>query len=270
MRLTSILLAVLALSIGPLCSASITGVAGGTPAPGATLGPYFMTPFPDEYRTGEVFDVDSPLGGQVFFFRELPSDPPTDPPTYTYSPLSLRINSPSSWTAIEHIYTGKVYFTQLSSPSSMRLTLPSNTVAFYFYATSNHTGDHDISATASGTSADGTSLTPESLTQGTDASHGASYYGFYAGSGESLTTIDLEVVGGPSWCDLNAGFTLGAFGIAIPGYAPPGSDVIVTDPETGTTISFETVTQGGQTTVTTSAPGQTQGPPAGFKLVTTP
>ncbi len=265
MRLTWILLVVLTLSIAPLCSASIHGVPGATDvrpktdAPGATLGDasisYSMTPFPYDSRPhDEVSYVDSPLGGEVSF----------DTP--------LQINDPFRWTATANPYYGKIYFTQESPPggppfpSSMTLTLPENTVAFYLYATTNYWRDppldyHEIRATAYGTSADGTSLTPESLTQDTNAHWGATYYGFYADSGESLTTIELNVVGGSTY-----GFILGEFGIAKASNTPPGSNVNVTDPETGTTISFATVTQGGQTTVTTSDPGGTQGPPVGFMV----
>ncbi len=214
MRLTWILLVVLTLSIAPLCSASIHGVAGGKFAPGATLGDasisYSMTPFPYDSRPHEEFSyVDSPLGGKVSF----------DTP--------LQINDPFRWTATANPYYGKIYFTQESPPggppfpSSMTLTLPENTVAFYLYATTNYWRDppldyHEIRATAYGTSADGTSLTPESLTQDTNAHWGATYYGFYADSGESLTTIELNVVGGSTY-----GFILGEFGIAKASNTPP-------------------------------------------------
>lgn len=206
MRLTWILLVVLTLSIAPLCSAEIHGVAGGKYAPGPTLGPYSMTPFPfDDRPHEEVSYVDSPLGEEVNFI--LPTDPL----------FSLRINDNAGWTAEANSYNGKIYFTRYSSPSSMRLTLPSNTVAFYFYATTNWwPGDYEIRATAYGTS------TQESLTQETDALGGATYYGFHADSGEFLTTIELNVVG-----DLNYGFILGEFGIAKApelGNTPPVAD----------------------------------------------
>ncbi len=47
----------------------------------------------------------------------------------------------------------------------------------------------------------------------------------------------------------------------------PGEDVVVTDEETGTTISFGTVVQGGETTVTLTSIGEGPPPPTGLKLV---
>jgi len=243
MRLTWILSVVLALSIAPLCSASITGVPGGTAAPGPTLGPYFMTPFLPDNRHNENYpDVASPLGGQVSF-----------------DPLELRLNNNTGgWTAGAYAYTGKIYTSplELDQPSSMTLTLPSDTVAFYFYATANSGGYNYIRATANGQSS-------SEITQETNVSSLANYYGFWVAldSHESLTTIALTVVQAPDDdTPVELGFTLGSFGIAR-----RGGNVIVTD-ATGTTISFDTQSQSGQTTVTTSTPDETQGPPDDFMV----
>ena len=48
---------------------------------------------------------------------------------------------------------------------------------------------------------------------------------------------------------------------------PPGENVVVSDAETGTTISFDTVDEGGETTVTLTSIGEGPPPPTGLKIV---
>jgi len=168
----------------PNANAIITGVAGGTGAPAPTLGPHTMTPFPadpqPEYAT--VPSVASPLGGSVGFS---PS-------------LSHRI-VPSSWLTWSHGYTGDVYFT--AGATSVTLTLPAQTVAFYFYAEPQLFQQYSITATAQ----DGTQVT-----QNVQGQAGAAYYGFYGTGGSTIATIAVTTPVTPTE------FAVGEFGIAIP------------------------------------------------------
>jgi hypothetical protein len=100
--------------------ASISGEARGTDAPEATLGPYTMTPFPEDTRptipNPYVTSVESPLGGIVDFSSEV-----------------MHFTIPT-WPNWSHGYDGGVYWTTTTNVSSVELTLPAQTVAFYFYA----------------------------------------------------------------------------------------------------------------------------------------
>ncbi|MBU1628451.1 hypothetical protein KKB18_13865, partial [bacterium] len=50
------------------------------------------------------------------------------------------------------------------------------------------------------------------------------------------------------------------------GYTPPGEDVEVEDTESGTSLTFDNVEVGGETTVTITEQGQGPPPPSGFEL----
>ncbi len=160
--------------------ASITGVPLGTSAPPAVLGPYAMTAFgPDPQPEGsDVTSVASPLYGSVGFS----------------APLNHRIVG-SSWATWSHGYTGDVYFTGYEL-SSVRLTMPPNTGAFYLYAEPNPYSEYQITATAQ----DGTSIS-----QMVYGDSGACGYGFWAAS--TVATIDVDYYG-------ENGFAVGEFGIA--------------------------------------------------------
>src|SRR5215510_10001821 len=83
-------------SIAPPVQATITGVAGGDGAPGATLGPFTMTQFALDPRAefDVVSSVPSPLGGDVGF-----------------SPDLVHLIAGSGWGSWSHGYTGDVYWT---------------------------------------------------------------------------------------------------------------------------------------------------------------
>jgi len=170
---------VLMLAAPQLTVAGITGVAGGTDAPAATLGPYDMTPFADDATPefSPVTSVASPLWGTVDFSID----------------MSLR-EVGSGWATWSHGYTGDVYFTQ--GGTSVALTLPAMTGAFYLYAEPDPFEVWTITAT----SQDGTVVS-----QDVDGLGGAAYYGFYADGGDLITTITIE-------CDED--FAVGEFGIA--------------------------------------------------------
>ncbi|MHC4175762.1 MAG: hypothetical protein ACYS9C_09430 [Planctomycetota bacterium] len=168
----------------PNAHAIITGVAGGTGAPAATLGPYTMTPFPPDPRTipGDVTSVPSPLGGNLGF-------------SITMS--HVRIGQ--GWATWSHGYTGDVYTTK--GATSVTLTMPAQTAAFYLYAEPNPFNVYSITATAQ----DGTQVT-----QNVQGQAGAAYYGFYGTGGSTIATIAVTTPSTP------IDFAVGEFGIAIP------------------------------------------------------
>ncbi|MHC4702736.1 MAG: PEP-CTERM sorting domain-containing protein [Planctomycetota bacterium] len=161
--------------------AAITGVALGTGAPPGTLGPYTMTPFPDDPRPvfSMVSSVPSPLGGSVNFSF----------------PLDLRTVG-SGWATWSHGYTGDVYFS--AQIPSVTLTMPAGTAAFYLYAEPNPFSIFTITATAQ----DGTAVS-----QDVDGLGGAAGYGFYGTGGSLISSIQVD------YAD-RSGFAVGEFGIA--------------------------------------------------------
>lgn len=162
-------------------SAAVVYVDLGTAAPPGTLGSYTMTPFDDDTRPlfVEVFDVPSPLGGDVTFS----------------SGLDHR-EIGSGWATWSHGYTGDVY-ADLDG-SGVTLTMPADTGAFYLYAEPDPFEIHTITVTAS----DGTVSTV--AIQPVDGDGGAVGFGFYVTSG-TLASIAISS---------DVGYAIGEFGIA--------------------------------------------------------
>ncbi len=176
MKRSILTICLVALFAVPL-QASITGVPLGTSAPPAVLGPYAMTGFPaDPQPAGytAVSSVASPLGGVVAFSSSM-----------------QHALTPGEWATWSHGYSGDVYYT--GGGTSVTLTLPSGTGAFYLYAEPNPFQVYQITATAQ----DGTSIS-----QMVDGDGGACGYGFY---GCAISTIDVV-------CETD--FAVGEFGIA--------------------------------------------------------
>ena len=168
--------------------ASISGEPRGTAAPTATLGPYTMTPFPVDTRPlGEYFDfVDSPLGGIVGFSPDV---------------VHFAISTTQGWPNWSHGYTGDVYWTS-TGVSSVELTLPAQTGAFYFYAQPrSNSGLVNITASSNSTT----------ISQDVDSNGGASYFGFYADGTDTLSSITITSITS-STSDID--FAVGEFGIA--------------------------------------------------------
>jgi len=187
MRRTIAALSLVVLAAATAAPASITGVAGGSAAPGATLGPYSMTPFLCDPQPlyHHVTSVASPLGGVVEF--SIPLD-------------HYRVGQ--GWATWSNGYTGDVYSTDWHS--SVTMNLPDQTEAFYFYAEPNPWGQYTIVATAQ----DGTQIT-----QSVNAYAKAAYYGFYGTDGSYITSIAVAA-------PCHIGFGIGEFGIALGSYAP--------------------------------------------------
>ncbi len=153
----------------------------GTGAPGSTLGPYTMTPFPTDGRgLASETVVPSPIGGALGF---------SSPMSHTKIGIG--------WATWSHGYTGDVYTT---SGSNVTMIMPPNTGAFYFYAEPNVFSTFNITATAD----DGTTSGPIAVA----GSAGARYFGFWAEPGRKLVSISVTV-------ETSAlGFAVGEFGIA--------------------------------------------------------
>nr|QNO56578.1 hypothetical protein DBGJEDGB_00010 [Methanosarcinales archaeon ANME-1 ERB7] len=154
----------------------------GTAAPPATLGPYTMTQFPaDPTSLGTVLSsIPSPLGGSLGFIGDV---------------KHYRVGS--GWATWSHGYTGDIYYTR--GATSLTLTMPPDTGAFYFYAEPNPFATFLITATAD----DGTTSGPIAVT----GHSGAKYYGFYGTAGSNIVSIDVSS---------SVDFAVGEFGIESP------------------------------------------------------
>ena len=179
-RIMIFILTVLFLTVGG-AQAAITGVALGTAAPPGVLGPYTMTPFPPDGQPilTDVSSVASPLGGNVGFSI----------------PLNHRTIG-AGWATWSHGYTGDVYYT--NGATSVTLTMPTGTGAFYLYAEPNPFSAFTITATAQ----DGTSVS-----QSVTGYEGAAGYGFYGTGGSKILSIQVDLQGPYD-------FAVGEFGIA--------------------------------------------------------
>ena len=200
MRKATLCVALLAL-LASSASAGILGLPGGTLPPSTydPLGGYPMTPFNADGRATGILvsDVPSPIAGLLGFSQPIGHE-----------------TSGSGWGTWGHGYTGDVYHTVLSqSGTSLTMTLPLGTNAFYFYAEPNLSGPFQIVATAqSGTS----------LAQNVAGSSGASYYGFWGTGGDQITSIAITTVPGAD------GFAVGEFGInQIPQIPEPATMTLV-------------------------------------------
>jgi hypothetical protein len=140
-----------------------------------------MTPFPlDPQPTFvDVTSVVSPLGGTVDFSI----------------PLNHRTVG-GGWLTWSHGYTGDVYASL--ERSSITLTLPAGTGAFYLYAEPNQFQTFTITATAQ----DGTAVA-----QAVNGNAGAAGYGFYGTGGSVISSIQIVMEG-------DGGLGIGEFGIA--------------------------------------------------------
>lgn len=187
------LIAVGLLIIGVLLTAAPTpALAGGeffdgsigTNPPPATVGPWTMIPFSTDPTP--VYDDVSAVAG------------PTGDITFDV-PVNRRMVG-SGWATWSHGYTGDVYYT--NGAASVTITLPPNTMAFYFYVEPNPFSYHDITAVANGVSSGPVSVTGDS---------GATYFGFYS-TGSALTSVTVSS---------DVDFAVGEFGIAASSGAPP-------------------------------------------------
>jgi hypothetical protein len=152
----------------------------GTGAPPVTLGPYTMTPFGSDPRATatQVSDVAGPTG------------------TVSFAPtLDHEIATGPAWTTWSNGYTGDVYVT---TGSTITISLPAGTKAFYFYAEPQQFQPFSVEAVTS----DGTDSQPITV----QGQGGAQYFGFYATGATDLSSITVT-------CADLSGFAVGEFGI---------------------------------------------------------
>jgi hypothetical protein len=175
---------------GTSCSTAPPIVFDGSPGTGpppATLGPYTMTAFgPDPQPVNEgpvVTSVNGPTG------------------TVSFSPPLTHSTVGNGWATWSHGYTGDVYWT---TGSTITMTLPEGTRAFYFYAEPNTFDVFEVTATAQ----DGTTSGPIQV----QGNSGAKYFGFYATGTPNIESIAVTTTD-------TTGFAVGEFGIATA--APP-------------------------------------------------
>lgn len=187
-------------------NATINTEIWGTSAPNATLGGYAVLPFSADSRN---------LGDQVASF--------TPPPGSTVSgdmlsDIPLEHSSVGNgWGTWGNSYNGDVYWLDEETygsidpvtglyASSLTLTLPADTKAFYFYLEPNFFGTFDFVV-----SSDSVSKTLQ-----VDGNGGAQGIGFYTDDPSlSLASIQIEREGG-----FSDGYAIGEFGIN--GVAPQG------------------------------------------------
>jgi uncharacterized lipoprotein NlpE involved in copper resistance len=161
----------------------------GTNAPPATLGPYTMTAFgrdPQPVNDGTVSGVSDPAG------------------TLSFSPPLNHSTVGNGWATWSHGYTGDVYWT--NTGSTITITLPGGTRAFYLYAEPNTLALFNVTATAQ----DGTTSGPVAV----QGDGGGAYFGFYATGTPNIATITVTTTD-------TAGLGVGEFGISPAATPPP-------------------------------------------------
>jgi len=182
------LIAVPQLAIANIQSSLGDGMGDARQAPTGTMGGglYTMAPFGVDGRPlgSIVWDVTAPSGGLV---------------TFDVGMQHWRV--PGTWLTWSHGATPDVYYTM--GGSSVTMTMPVGTQAFYLYAEPELFADYYITATAS----DGASV-EEIVTKLVDGYAGAKYYGFWTTDDEVIATIAITSPG------IVDGFAIGEFGIA--------------------------------------------------------
>jgi len=153
----------------------------GTSAPLATLGPYTMTKAAADSRPilENVSDVTLPNG------------------TMTFSTAVEHTTIGNQWASWTNGYTGDVY---IDSGTTLTMTLPAGTLAFYFYLEPATVSTVTMEAVAQ----NGTTSGPVSFS----GFSSAKYFGFYGTGGATIKTIEVTL---PSSAN-PSGFAVGEFG----------------------------------------------------------
>ena len=154
----------------------------GTAAPPSTLGPYTMTQAAADPRpvNATVPDTALPDG------------------TMDFSPSAIHMTTPDGgWASWSNNYAGDVYY---DSGTTLTMSLPSGTGAFYFYAEPNAFATFTVQAVAQ----DGTASGPVAV----NGAGGATYLGFYGTGGAQVRTVTVTTDAAAQ------GFAVGEFGVA--------------------------------------------------------
>jgi len=168
----------------------------GTGPPPSILGPYTMTAFGTDSQPS-CSDTGSTVTGVIDAAGAI---------AFTPALHHGKTPAPGCWATWSHGYNGDVYDTASAADTSQaKITLPSGTNAFYFYAEPNQLSPFTIQATAqNGTTTSG----PVSV----NGNGGAQYFGFYGTGGMTLAFITVTTSD-------PFGFAVGEFGIQV---APVG------------------------------------------------
>jgi hypothetical protein len=180
----------------------------GTNAPPTTLGPYHMYQFGADPQTecgpGNGYNP-APVTGVG-----LPANTGANGPhgSITFSRTLDHTRIPDCWLSWSNGYAGDVYDTCVAPTpdcveTTVTISLPPNTSAFYLYAEQNAFASYDITGT--GRAGNNTA----SATVSVSGDGGAQYYGFYVTAG-SLTSVKIDIDAAAQ------GFAVGEFGIAGP------------------------------------------------------
>jgi hypothetical protein len=173
------------LAFAAVSQAAIVGVAWGSGAPPATLGPWTITALPQDTQPTGYTPVTS-----------VPGAPPlTGPVTFSIPLLHAQVGW--DWVSWSHGYTDDIYWT--GGALDVTVNLPAGTAAFMLYAEPNPFAPYQIDAIAD----DGTVVS-----QMPDGYYGATGYGFYGTGGSTISSIHVT---SPS-----ADFAIGEFYGAVP------------------------------------------------------
>ena len=154
----------------------------GTAAPPSTLGPYAMTQAAADPRPVDATVPDTALPDGAMDF----------------SPSAIHMTTPDGgWASWSNNYAGDVYY---DSGTTLTMTLPSGTGAFYFYAEPNAFATFTVQAVAQ----DGTTSGPVAV----NGAGGATYLGFYGTGGAQVRTVTVTTDAAAQ------GFAVGEFGVA--------------------------------------------------------
>jgi hypothetical protein len=146
----------------------------GTAAPPATLGGLPMTPF-NQLPTAGCYDNYTTIPGCPI------------PGSMTAAPAIGQTKVGTCWGTWSHGYTGDVYYSNESS--TVTLTMPPGTTAFYVYVEPNPFDWYYISAVSN----TGTDSGPIPV----NGSYGANGFGFYTDGGDTISSITI-IGGGPA------------------------------------------------------------------------
>lgn len=177
----SLLAGIISLALSSVVFATTFGSTGGTSTPPAATpnGLTFTAFASDSSAAGaSVTSVTSPLSSDQLLFSS----------ALTHSVV------PSSWATWSNGYTGDVYYT---GSSTLTLTLPSFTTAFYFYVESDSWDTYTFTATSSDVI----------LSQSVLGNAGAGLFTFYTDGSSFLNTISISMID-------SSGFAIGEFGIS--------------------------------------------------------
>jgi hypothetical protein len=180
-------LALISFAFAHAASAGVVFVNLGTGPPPAQLGFRPTSPFALEPQAAipngtTVFSIPgSPIGGSL-----------------EVSPPLTKATKPGTWSSWSHGYSGPV-FTLLGGETSVTLSVPPNSLGFYFYAQPASPGSFSITATSD----NGTSSGPITVS----GNGGARGFGFYGTNGDRIFSVTVQAGQG------SGGLGLAEFGV---------------------------------------------------------